>query len=243
MCPISLALRKVWRGPYHCVACRRGGGLRYSSRLPSEQPCRPRNRRSVTSRHYHIVPGSRPPRQNRQSARAGRLDLPLTPRGSPPTRLLPTCVRPGELLRAPSRVTVLRIWKRHSRGGAGRGERVRGGEGRARAEPGAAERSRAEPSRAERCWGEAGRACRRLRTHRAAFPSSVSPCLCPGTGKTFIVLGTPPGCVTKSQRSAVSSPKLACSGDRGNVQPSPPGSCALRFLTCRSLPGTARGDP
>ena len=149
MCPISLALRKVWRGPYHCVACRRGGGLRYSSRLPSEQPCRPRNRRSVTSRHYHIVPGSRPPRQNRQSARAGRLDLPLTPRGSPPTRLLPTCVRPGELLRAPSRVTVLRIWKRHSRGGAGRGERVRGGEGRARAEPGAAERSRAEPSRAE----------------------------------------------------------------------------------------------
>lgn len=222
-----------------------GGGFRYSSGYPSEQPCLQRKRRSVTSHHYHIVPGSRPPRQNRQSARAGRLDLLLTPRGSPPTRLQSTCVRPGELLWAPSRVTVLRSLEAPLPGrggesvwGAGRGER-----GRSREQPSGVESSRAEPSRAARCRGEAGRACRRLRTHRAVFPGSVSPCLCPGTGKTFIVSGTPPGCVTKSQRSAVSSPKLACSGDRGNVQPSPPGSCALRFLTCRSLPGTVRGDP
>lgn len=74
--------------------------------------------------------------------------------------------------------------KRHSRGGAGP---TRAGRGeRSRALP-----SRAEPSRALRCRGEAGRACRWLCTHRAAFPGSLSPCLCPGARKTFIVSGSP----------------------------------------------------
>lgn len=66
--------------------------------------------------------------------------------------------------------------------------------GAGRAEPGAAEQSRAEPSRAARCRGEAGRACRWLRTLRAAFPGSLSPCLCPGARKTFIVSGSPGVC-------------------------------------------------
>lgn len=190
MCPISLALRKVWRGPYHCVACRRGGGLRYSSRLPSEQPCRPRNRRSVTSRHYHIVPGSRPPRQNRQSARAGRLDLPLTPRGSPPTRLLPTCVRPGELLRAPSRVTVLRSLEAPlpGRGGAsvcgeGRGERERSREQPSGVEPSRAELRGAGERQAEPAGGSAPIVLR--------FPARCPPAFAQAPAKLLLFRGPP----------------------------------------------------
>lgn len=104
--------------------------------------------------------------------------------------------------------------------------------------------SRAEPSRAARCRGEAGRACPQLRTHRCCVSRLGVSLSLPRRPQNFYCLGLPPGCVTKSQRSAVST--LACSGDRGDVQPSPAAAGllrSLRFLTCRSLPGTARGGP
>ncbi|CAO2612907.1 hypothetical protein LEMLEM_LOCUS15818 [Lemmus lemmus] len=124
----------------------------------------------------------------RWSWAAGRAPTPLAVRLDPPAahERRPQRAPPGPQ----SGESATR--SRSATPGAGRGQRVRGGAsgaGSCRAEP-----SRAEPSRAARCRGEAGRACRWLRTHRAAFPGSLSPCLCPGARKTFIVSGSPGVC-------------------------------------------------
>ncbi|MEJ1277611.1 hypothetical protein NN561_008528 [Cricetulus griseus] len=59
-----------------------------------------------------------------------------------------------------------------------------------------------------------------------------------GARKTFIVSG----CVTKSQRSAVST--LACSGDRGDVQPSPAAGLLRPALPHLPIaPGNREGGP
>lgn len=191
-----------------------------------------------------MVPGSRPPRQNRQSARAERMHLPLTPRGSPPTRLLPTCVLPGGLPRAPSRVRALRSLEAPL---LGRGGASVCGAGRDEREP-----SRELPSGAERSRGELRGAGERQAEPAGGsapfvlrFPSCCPPpCLCPGTCKTFIVSGTPPpGCVTKSQRSAVSSPSSPAAAIEGTCNPR-----HRALAPCASSPadrsrGTRGGSP
>lgn len=145
---------------------------------------------------------------------------------------------------APSRVRALRSLEAPLSGrggasvcGAGRGGTIASGAGSCRAQP-----SRAEPS------------CEVPGRGRQSLPAAPHPSCCvsrlgvplplPRRRKNFYCLGTPPPWMCDeiaTLRCLV--PKLACSGDRGNVQPSLPGSCALRFLTCRLLPGTARGDP
>lgn len=83
---------------------------------------------------------------------------------------------------------------RHSRGGAGRARAGRGGTsasgaGCCRAEPIGAEPSRAELRGAgERQAEPAGGSARFV----LRFPARCPPRLCPDTGKTFIVSGTPP---------------------------------------------------
>lgn len=189
MCPILLALGKGRRGRHHCAACRRGNrsraapGSSASSRVARE-----------TSVLCSLFPKTPSPGAGPQSRTDDPLELGGWTRAHTPPRfastcLLPTRVRHSELLRAPSRVRARRGLEAplQGRGGANAC-------GAGRAEPGAAEQSRAEPSRAARCRGEAGRACRWLRTHRAAFPCSLSPCLCPGARKTFIVSGSPGVC-------------------------------------------------
>lgn len=116
---------------------------------------------------------------------------------------------------------------------------MRGGAGRARAEPGAAGRSRAEPSRAARCRGEAGRACPRLLTHRAAFPGSVSPLPLPRHRQNFYCLGDhPPGCVTKSQRSAAWSPSSPAAAIEGTCNPR-----RRALAPCASSPADRSREP
>lgn len=120
------------------------------------------------------------------------------------------------------------------RGGAGRGGASASGAGSFRAEP-----SRAEPS------------CEVPGRGRQSLPAAPHPSCCvsrlgvplplPRHRQNFYCLGDPPWMCDEIAAFRCLVPKLACNGDRGNVQPSQPGSCALRFLTCRSLPGTARG--
>lgn len=119
------------------------------------------------------------------------MDSPLTPRSPPPTRLLPTCICLGELLRAPSRLKALRSLEAPLLGrggasvcGAGRDERER-----SRELPGGAEQSRAELRGAGERQAEPARASSPIVLR---FPARCPPCLCPGTGKTFIVSGTTP---------------------------------------------------
>lgn len=75
---------------------------------------------------------------------------------------------------------------------------------------------------------------------RAAFPGLVSLCLCSGARKTFIVSPPPPVC---DGIAAPRGPRSPAAATEGTCNPRPPGSRALRFLTCRSFPGTARGAP
>lgn len=196
MCPISLALRRTRHGPHHLCSVPEGGARNYSSGLPSKHSRTAENQCSVRSRHYHIVPGSRPARQNRQSARAGWLDAPLLPA----VLLAP----PAAHARPPSRATSgpqpgeSAARSRSATPGAGLGERGRGGAGRGERERSRELPSRAERSRAVRCLGEAGRACRRLRTLRAAFPGSVSPpAFAQAPAKLLLSRDPSTGCVTK----------------------------------------------
>lgn len=180
MCPITLALQTA-PGVDDTTVRRAGGGSAHVQ-LPAPRqarPRRPRNQSSAHTRHYHIVPGSQPAKQNRQSGGAERPDAPL-PRPSP--RPVPTRAHAGEQLRAQPGERARRGSEAPLGGGAGRGQRVR-----SRELPSAAERSRAA-----RCRGEAGRACRRLRAHCAAFLGSLLPLPSPGRPQNFYCLGTPP---------------------------------------------------
>lgn len=196
MCPISVALRRTRHGPHHCAACRRGERSTTAPGSPASTAVPPENQCSVRSRHYHIVPGSRPARQNRQSARSGRLNAPLLPA----VLLAP----PAAHARPPSRATSgpqlgeSATRSRSGTPGAGLGERGRGGAGRGERERSRELPSRAERSRAVRCLGEAGRACRRLCTLRAAFPGSVSPpAFAQAPAKLLLSRDPSTGCVTK----------------------------------------------
>lgn len=98
------------------------------------------------------------------------------------------------------------------RGGAGRGGASASGAGSFRAEP-----SRAEPS------------CEVPGRGRQSLPAAPHPSCCvsrlgvplplPRHRQNFYCLGDPPGCVTKSQRSAVSSPSSPATAIEGTCNP------------------------
>lgn len=90
ICPISLALRRAWRGPYHCVTCRRG---RRSGTAPGSTASS-RAAQETNIQWTHVIV-SLFPEAGLQRRIDNPLDLGLWIRRSPPrfspTRLLPTC--------------------------------------------------------------------------------------------------------------------------------------------------------
>lgn len=125
---------------------------------------------------------------------------------------------------------------RSSTPGAGRGQRVRGGAsgaGRCRAEPSRAEPRGAGERQAEPAGGSAPIVLR--------FPARCLPAFAQAPAK-LLLSRAPPGCVTKSQRSAVAT--LAGTGDRGDVQPSPAAGLLRPALPHLPIaPGNREGGP
>lgn len=234
VCPILLALGRGRRGRYHCAACRRGNRSRAAPGSPASSRVAQETNVQCSRLLITESPGAGP---------QSRTDDPLELGGW--TRAHPPAVRldlPAAHARRPQRAPPgpqsgeSATRSRSSTLGAGRGQRVRGGAsgaGRCRAEPSQAEPRGAGERQAEPAGGSAPIVLR--------FPARCLLAFAQAPAK-LLLSRAPPGCVTKSQRSAVAT--LAGTGDRGDVQPSSAAGLLRPALPHLPIaPGNREGGP